>query len=67
VAAAQPLLRPPFAFAGFLVGGKMTTGGWILMSISLVFVWSLVGWCYYKILSRPPKEIPESTKDFHSA
>ena len=31
----------------------MTIGGWILMVVSLTFVWGLVGWCYWKILSTP--------------
>ena len=31
----------------------MTIGGWILMVGSLMFVWGLVGWCYWKILSTP--------------
>lgn len=33
----------------------MTVAGWITMSIALVAVWSLVIWCYSKIL-RAPKE-----------
>ncbi len=45
----------------------MTRGGWILMGLSLTFVWSLVAWCYYRLLSGPPKEVPEPTRDFHSA
>ncbi|MDX1582748.1 MAG: hypothetical protein R3338_04035 [Thermoanaerobaculia bacterium] len=28
----------------------MTTGGWILLGVSLTFVWSLLIWCYTKIL-----------------
>jgi hypothetical protein len=31
----------------------MSIGGWILMVGSLSFVWSLAGWCYYKILTTP--------------
>ena len=34
----------------------MTTAGWIMMIISLAFVWSLVIWCYKRILSSPQKE-----------
>lgn len=29
----------------------MTIAGWILMVGSLVFVWGLAGWCYWKVLS----------------
>lgn len=28
----------------------MTTGGWVLLVISLTFVWSLLIWCYARIL-----------------
>ena len=31
----------------------MTIAGWILMVGSLSFVWSLVGWCYWKVLKGP--------------
>ena len=31
----------------------MTPGGWIFMTTSLVFVLSLVSWCYYKVLTTP--------------
>jgi hypothetical protein len=31
----------------------MTIGGWILMIGSLSFVWGLVGWCYWKVLTTP--------------
>ena len=44
----------------------MTVAGWIFMCLSLTFVWSLVGWCYYRIVTTP-KEVPQPTKDFHSA
>lgn len=33
----------------------------------MLFVWTLTGWCYYKILSRPEEDVPKPTKDFHSA
>ena len=38
----------------------MTPLGWIFLAVSLVFVWGLTGWCYYKVLTvkeeieRPP-------------
>ena len=28
----------------------MTTGGWIFLSLSLIFVWGLVAFCYTKVL-----------------
>jgi hypothetical protein len=28
----------------------MTTGGWIFMTVSLVFVWGLAVWCYRRVL-----------------
>lgn len=31
----------------------MTTGGWIFMSISLTFVWSLAIWSYRRVLTSP--------------
>jgi len=31
----------------------MTIGGWILLVVSLSFVWGLAGWCYWKILTVP--------------
>jgi hypothetical protein len=38
------------------------------MLLSLTLVWTLVLWCYYKILSQPPqKKVAEPVKDFHSA
>ena len=36
----------------------MTAGGWILLVVSLSFVWGLAIWCYWKILS-----VPDSTED----
>lgn len=44
----------------------MTTLGWIFMIGSLASVWSLVAWCYYRIL-RAPGKVPEPAKHFHSA
>lgn len=31
----------------------MTTGGWVFMTISLLFVWGLTGWCFFKVLTVP--------------
>jgi hypothetical protein len=31
----------------------MTPLGWIFMTISLLFVWGLTGWCFYKVLTAP--------------
>lgn len=28
----------------------MTTGGWVLLVVSLTFVWSLLIWCYNRVL-----------------
>ena len=33
----------------------MSTGGWIFMLTSLVAVWSFTGWCFYRVLTAPPK------------
>ncbi len=33
----------------------MTLGGWIFMIVSLSAVGTLVGACYYKILTAPPQ------------
>lgn len=32
----------------------MTTAGWILMTGSLVFVWWLTLWCFYRVLKASP-------------
>jgi hypothetical protein len=37
----------------------MTTSGWILLTVSLTFVWGLTGWCYYKVLNAPVVEHDE--------
>ncbi len=29
----------------------MTPLGWIFLTVSLVFVWGLTGWCFYKVLT----------------
>lgn len=34
----------------------MKPEGWIFMIVSLVFVWGLTGWCYWKILTTPARE-----------
>ena len=36
----------------------MTAGGWVLLIVSLSFVWGLAIWCYWKILS-----VPDATED----
>jgi hypothetical protein len=42
----------------------MTTLGWIFLTLSLVFVWGLTAWCFYKVLTAPrePSQPPESTR-----
>jgi hypothetical protein len=32
----------------------MTVGGWIFMLVSVTFVWTLAGFCYYLVLTGPP-------------
>jgi hypothetical protein len=44
----------------------MTTLGWVLLTVSLTFVWGLTLWCFYKVLSFK-EEPPDSVKRFHSA
>jgi hypothetical protein len=34
----------------------MTIAGWIIMSVSLALVWSLVAWCFYRVLSQKPDD-----------
>jgi hypothetical protein len=34
----------------------MTTGGWIIMLLSLAFVWGLTGWSFYRVLTAPPED-----------
>jgi hypothetical protein len=31
----------------------MTPIGWIFLTLSMVFVWGLTGWCFYKVLTAP--------------
>jgi hypothetical protein len=37
----------------------MTTGGWIIMLISLGGVWGLAIWCYKTVLSAPQEDLTE--------
>ncbi len=39
----------------------MTSGGWAFMILSLLFVWGLTGWCFYKVMTVP--EIIEKPPD----
>ena len=39
----------------------MTTGGWIIMILSVGFVTSLLGWSIYKVVTTP-----DSTETVHS-
>lgn len=34
----------------------MTVGGWLTMTMSLVFVWGLTGWCFWKVMTTPEAE-----------
>ncbi len=31
----------------------MTSLGWTFLIVSLVFVWGLTGWCFYRVLTAP--------------
>lgn len=31
----------------------MTTLGWLFLGISMLFVWGLAGWCYYRVMTAP--------------
>jgi hypothetical protein len=33
----------------------MTPLGWIFLTLSMVFVWGLTGWCFYKVLTYEEK------------
>jgi hypothetical protein len=35
----------------------MTVGGWVIMLLSLVFVWGLTGWCFYRVLTEAPEGV----------
>ena len=39
----------------------MTVAGWLFMGVSLVLVWGLAGWCFYRVLSGP-KPPPDSER-----
>jgi hypothetical protein len=34
----------------------MTTLGWLFLAASMLFVWGLSGYCYYRVLTAPPSE-----------
>ena len=36
----------------------MTTGGWVFLILSLSFVWGLLVWCFYKVLTGSEIELP---------
>jgi hypothetical protein len=38
----------------------MTIGGWIIMVLSLTFVWGLTGWCFYRVLTAGPEDVSGS-------
>ena len=40
----------------------METGGWIVMTLSVGSVLSLVSYCLYRVLSLPPVEVEEHLK-----
>lgn len=40
----------------------MTTGGWIVMLVSVGSVLTLVSYCLYRVLSLPPIDIEEHLK-----
>ena len=44
----------------------MTALGWLFLVSSLLFVWGLTLWCFYKVLSFR-EEPPDSVRQFHSA
>ena len=33
----------------------MTIGGWIFLCVSNSLVWGLTLWCFYRVLSAPPR------------
>jgi len=52
----------------------MTTGGWIVMVLSVGSVLTLVSYCLYRVLRLPPVEVEElhgmpdiDTRDTHDA
>ena len=40
----------------------MTTLGWIFLTLSMVFVWGLTAWCFYKVLTAPREPSASSEK-----
>ncbi len=36
--------------------------GWVFLISSLTFVWGLVGWCFYRVFSRPPDTAGQETE-----
>ena len=44
----------------------MTALGWLFLVSSLLFVWGLTLWCFYKVLSFR-EEPPGPVRQFHSA
>lgn len=44
----------------------MTALGWLFLLLSLTFVWTLTGWCFWRVLTMG-EEPPPPVKDFHSA
>ena len=36
----------------------MTIGGWVFLTLSLVFVWGLAIWCFAKVLGGADIETP---------
>lgn len=41
----------------------MNAGAWILMLVSLAFVWTLAIWCYVRVLRAPRESLPDSSHD----
>jgi hypothetical protein len=43
--------------------------GWVFLLASLSFVWGLVIYCFYRVLTLPPEEeaAPEEVQQFRSA
>lgn len=44
----------------------MTALGWLFLILSLTFVWTLVVWCFRRVL-KVREDPPGPVKDFHSA
>ncbi len=42
-----------------IVSDAMTTGGWIVMILSVGSVVTLVSYCLFRVLSLPPVEVEE--------